>query len=52
MTDTRQMEMKLHEQSSKISAALDRIKKLEYDINNLKRILEDVDTTRKESVCD
>ena len=46
MTGTSRIEMKLHEHSSKISAALARIEKLERDIQNLKRILEDVDTPR------
>ena len=35
-----QLEMKLHKQSEIISAALARIKQLEYDIENLKKVLE------------
>ena len=46
MIGTDQIEMKLHKQSSKISAALDRIEKLELDIKNLKKVLENVNTTR------
>lgn len=50
MSKYNQIEMRLHEQSSKISAFMDRVKKLEYDVYNLRRILEDVDTTCEENV--
>jgi cell fate (sporulation/competence/biofilm development) regulator YmcA (YheA/YmcA/DUF963 family) len=49
MSKYNQIEMRLHEQSSKISAFMDRVKKLEYDVYNLRRILEDVDTTCEEN---
>ena len=45
MTGTNQLEMKLHEQSEKIVAALSRIEKLEHDLENLKRVLHNEQST-------
>ena len=45
MTGTNQLEMKLHEQSEKIVAALSRIEKLEHDLENLERVLHNEQST-------